>query len=76
MRFPYIFDWLDWCLIWYWPSLFVCFAATFAYKVYYESTYLFPPPLIDGWHDIILVVFVGFCAWVVLCAIRNGFGVG
>lgn len=29
-----------------------------------------------GWHDIVLVAFVGFCAWVVLCAVRNGFAVG
>lgn len=76
MNFPWIPDWLEWCLIWYWPSLIGCITATFAYKAYDESKYLYPMPLIAGWHDIVLVAFVGFCAWVVLCAVRNGFAVG
>lgn len=76
MNPPWILTWLNWCFLWYWPSLFVCIGLSLAYKAYDESKYIFPSALIGGWHDVYLVVFVGFCAWVVLCAIRNGYAVG
>ena len=76
MRFPWIFDWIAWCWIWYWPSLIGCIALTMAHKAYTDSQYRYSPPLIGGWHDVALIAFVAFCAWVVLCAIRNGYGVG
>jgi hypothetical protein len=34
------------------------------------------PAPISGWHDVAVVALVAICLWVVVCAIRNGYGVG
>lgn len=73
---PWIFSWLAWCFLWYWPSLMVCIALTAAHKAYDDSRIRYSPALITGWHDIVIMAFVAFCFWVVVCAIRNGYGVG
>ena len=73
---PWIFSWLAWCFICYWPSLIFCVALTIAHKAYDESQYRYPPALITDWHDVLIMAFAAFCLWVVVCAIRNGYGVG
>jgi len=79
----FIFHWIEWCFIWYWPSLFLCFVAVIAHKAFISSEFFGPSsisqvgaPIFNGFHSIALIVFIGFCLWVVICAARNGYGVG
>lgn len=67
-RLPWIVVWLDWNFYAYWPSLALCQLAGVAY----------------WWRDVPfhsfsglgLALFVGFCLWVVYCAVRYGYAAG
>ena len=74
-RLPWLFHWLEWCLLSYWGSLPICVALVVAYKAWQESFFLYRPALID-WPTFQLSLFAGFCLWVVVCVIRQGHGLG
>ena len=67
-RLPFIFLWLEWILYAYWPSLLVCQTIAILHAQFSAVTFSFP--------QLCLVVFIGFCLWVVICTIRQGYAVG
>ena len=67
-KLPYVIVWIDWCIFAYWKSLLIAFLASIL--VYWVNTNH------HSFEGIILALFVGFCSWVPLCVIRNGYAVG
>jgi hypothetical protein len=67
-KLPWILVWLDFNHWSFWPSL---FTSTFAFAIHHWVT-------VDhhSLTGVSLGLFVGYCAWVVYCAVRYGYAVG
>lgn len=73
---PFFAHWLEWCLRFYWGSLLICIVLAIAHKAYQGSQFQYPPPIFSGWYEVPLILLVAFSIWVVLCIIRQGYGLG
>ncbi len=73
-KLPWILEWLNWNLYAYNHSLIFCVIMSVVYYSYWLD--LYAKTLFWDWVCIFLSLFVGFCAWVVYCAIKYGFATG
>lgn len=67
-RLPWIVVWLDWMFYAYRPS--------FVFFLLSEVVYWWATVKHHSFDGFGLALFVGFCMWVVYCAIRYGYSVG
>lgn len=65
---PWVIVWLDWNFYAYRVSFFLCLAVAC-----FHHAFLIKEQTLPG---LSLALFVGFCLWVVWCAIRHGYAVG
>lgn len=73
---PWVLHWVEWCLYAYWRSLPACFAIVVAHKAFQDAQLTYPTELFGGWHQFQLMLFAAFSLWIVVCVIRNGYGIG
>ena len=65
---PWIIVWLDWIFYCFWMEL-ILFEVGFICHFWYNIKF-------HSFSGISLAMFVGFCAWVVWSALKNGYAVG
>ena len=64
----WIFEWLEWNIYAYWPSLVICIISfTIHYRLMIQH---------QSFSGVALAMYVGFCLCVVYCAFRYGYAVG